>query len=715
LDAIPPARWRVGACAVDPRALEIARDGVRHRVTPKAIGVLRVLCETPGMTLLRDELLERAWPDSVPTHDVLSHAIKELRRAFGDSVDAPRYIETIPKIGYRLLAQISDFESPHAEPLSPTHPDTPTLAASRRSVGARIVFAGLASVAAVALLLLAHSRLRTEPIATGAAFAVDRIEVATSDAGVEAWPALSPDGKRLAYTQRDANGLETLHLREHDGSMRVLDDTPGQLVIGPVFAGADDLVLLTARGEACEFESLALNSGARRTLGSCSPDAVLRFAFDPTLGRLFHTPHQGRTGGSAPITVLDTVTGSSRTLDYAHDPAIYDSVISLSPDGSRLAFRRGFPHSDLYEVESVGGAMRRLTDLQSHLRGHTWLPDNRHLVVASDHEGRSALYLLDRETLALTALGPRDAYSPTAARASWRVAYEQHRASTRLVQLMHGDTLPQPQPLHPSSGSERDPAWSPDGRRLAFVSDRTGSDQVWVAIDGAAPRRVTEVESSAVESPQFSLDGESVFYLVRDARGARVRETAIASGATRELSIGIPRLRSLAMGADGWLHFAGQYAGSHTLCRARLQDNAPAPDCGGPRHVVALRASTADRRVHFVGSDRSGIRTWDWDTREETLLVPDYPGWLAGFWQVTERMLWQVVENPDGSSQLLGHLLPIDGSAPVFSIPMEPGQYIADVGIAARADDSVVIVAQSARREADIHVLSLRPTSENSP
>ncbi|WP_257389077.1 winged helix-turn-helix domain-containing protein, partial [Tahibacter caeni] len=91
---------------VDVGALRVHGDGDAQRLTPKAIGVLLELAREPGVTCIRDELLQRVWAGRAGDGDVLTQAVKELRRVFGDDPSAPHFIETVPRLGYRLLVPV---------------------------------------------------------------------------------------------------------------------------------------------------------------------------------------------------------------------------------------------------------------------------------------------------------------------------------------------------------------------------------------------------------------------------------------------------------------------------------------------------------------------------------------------------------------------------------------------------------------------------------
>jgi len=100
-------RFALGDRWITPGINEI--DGVR--VDPKAMDVLVALVEAAPLVLSGNELLERVWPDVVVVHNVVYQAIAQLRKALGDEAHAPQYIETIPRRGYRVVAEIK-YEEP---------------------------------------------------------------------------------------------------------------------------------------------------------------------------------------------------------------------------------------------------------------------------------------------------------------------------------------------------------------------------------------------------------------------------------------------------------------------------------------------------------------------------------------------------------------------------------------------------------------------------
>ncbi|MCW5581827.1 MAG: winged helix-turn-helix domain-containing protein, partial [Luteimonas sp.] len=98
------------------RRVVVRADGGSLRLTVKAMQVLLVLVEQRGAVVSRETMFERVWPDTMPTDDVLTQAVTQLRKAFADDRDAPRYIETISKVGYRLVADVAWVDAGGAAP-----------------------------------------------------------------------------------------------------------------------------------------------------------------------------------------------------------------------------------------------------------------------------------------------------------------------------------------------------------------------------------------------------------------------------------------------------------------------------------------------------------------------------------------------------------------------------------------------------------------------
>ena len=111
--------FKLGEYVVRPREGRIEHDGEVVRVKPKSMAVLECLADADGKVVSRNVLMDMVWPSMVVTDDVLTQSVVELRKAFGDSARDAQVIETIPKVGFKLIPAVTPF-SPEVLAPEPT-------------------------------------------------------------------------------------------------------------------------------------------------------------------------------------------------------------------------------------------------------------------------------------------------------------------------------------------------------------------------------------------------------------------------------------------------------------------------------------------------------------------------------------------------------------------------------------------------------------------
>ncbi len=106
---------KLGEVEVNPGRNELTIDDEAHRLKPKVMQVLVRLIGGGGEVVTKSELLDSVWPNMSVSDSVLTEAIHELRRALGDSASQPRFIQTIPRRGYRIVAEIDSVDTDASE------------------------------------------------------------------------------------------------------------------------------------------------------------------------------------------------------------------------------------------------------------------------------------------------------------------------------------------------------------------------------------------------------------------------------------------------------------------------------------------------------------------------------------------------------------------------------------------------------------------------
>src|ERR1044071_9007846 len=97
---------RFGSFELDVRSRELRKGDARIRLQDQPFEILRLMLERPGDVVTREELCQRLWPNGtfVDFEHSLNAAVKRLRAALGDDADNPRFVETVPRRGYRFIA-----------------------------------------------------------------------------------------------------------------------------------------------------------------------------------------------------------------------------------------------------------------------------------------------------------------------------------------------------------------------------------------------------------------------------------------------------------------------------------------------------------------------------------------------------------------------------------------------------------------------------------
>ena len=567
---LPSERLRVGEWVVDVARREVTRpgdDNVR-RITVKASHVLLALVEQHDRVVGREALLERVWPGTLPTDDVLTQAVTQLRKAFGDGHEAPRYIETIAKMGYRLLAPVEWLESAPSPPVLPSPPvareeqtshpvapaptSTPPLAAPPRSRHRAWIAAALALAlcAAAVAVYVWQGRARPAPVRAAASIAAPaaapQFTVLTSRPGQEWMPSLSPDASQVAYVEADAQGGATSVMLQATGQVsprRLTRPPAGSSDVMPVWSpdGRELAFVRLGPDKACAILRVAVAGGGERRAGECYGGSYSWFDWTPdghglVMGGL-KLPGETR----APLRILDLDSGRWRALRYPIRDGDIDINPHYSPDGRSLGFRRNLSLSDLWLMPATGGSLRRLTDLRTDIRGWDWLPGGDALVL-SDVGMNGTLRRLDLASGRLAELDvPPPVLMPDVAARAPALVFEISRGRNGLFRAdPSGRTRARPDAqLFASSGDDLLPAVSPDGSTLAFYSDRSAHNALWIGrID--APDSLRPVEGLVPvlrHAPVWSPDGRRLLVLGTDGPRRLLLEVEADTGAVHRLPV----------------------------------------------------------------------------------------------------------------------------------------------------------------------------------
>jgi DNA-binding winged helix-turn-helix (wHTH) protein/Tol biopolymer transport system component len=320
---------RFGVFELDLRARELRKNGLKIRLQEQSIQILAMLLDRPGELVTREEIQKRLWPnDTIVEFDhSINSAIKRLRQALGDDAEAPRYIETLARRGYRWVVSVEQEE------------DRPS---GRRSVAIQIG-------AVLALILVAAAVWWLVERQPGSQPGLKQLQL-TGNASEDPvmGGAVSPDGKYLAYVD-----LSGVHLK-------FAETGEVQPITQPAPLNGDNRVDWRIAGWFPDGHGFLANAGqtAKRSLPPWS--SYPKFE-------------------SYSVWTVSVMGGTPRKL---RDEAF---AWSVSPDGTSIAFTTNpgtMGDRELWLMDSDGSHARKLfeTGEDSDLRKVEWAPNSNRLI-----------------------------------------------------------------------------------------------------------------------------------------------------------------------------------------------------------------------------------------------------------------------------------------------------------------------------------------------
>jgi serine/threonine-protein kinase len=497
-----PRLLTFGPFGFDPQTRLLFRDGVELPLPPRVLGVLELLVSRPGEIVPRQELLDRVWKDAFVTDTSLAEAISFLRQALGDDPQAPRYVQTVHRRGYRFLPVLT---TPAAPPPPPTRtaPDVvkPSIV---RELAPWSIAAVCTAIAATALWYALHRPVEDAPpvvrfeLRPAAGTSFDRRAPAI---------AIAPDGRTAAWSGCDAaNAACVLWVRPLDRLEPVaLRGTDG--ATAPFFSPDGRWIGFFADGK---LKKITAAGGAPTTLadapapGGASWNADGRIVFSGRFaGGLASVPDQG--GEVRTLTQPHRDRGELRHAwpSWLPDGRAILFTIATSPVADALGQLAVLPQPSAAPQPLRGGVARAVSAGRGYLLFSTPTDlqaqrfDDRSLALAGAPEGVLES-LASAQGLAQASANDRALIAvngvPREARFSW--ADDPSRAVAGLARLAQI-------------------ALAPDGRRAAgVIADATGSD-IWIAdLDRGTTTRLTYGGTNAL--PVWTPDGR-VLYASRSA------------------------------------------------------------------------------------------------------------------------------------------------------------------------------------------------------
>lgn len=529
----PP--FKVGNWLVEPRVLQIKRNEESRKMTKKMMEVLVCLANHQGVVLSKQEIMDTVWAGVFVSEGTVRRTISQLRQLLDDIASTPLYIETIPGVGYRLIAPVENIAPVQNIAPVESRASSDALAQfppfNKRYAPAQIAFfrsiwPWLLILLATLIFWLINSGNNPAPAQSQVVQPMQSLQI-TSFLGDELAPVLSPDAQRVIFTRIP----QTSGRPQPDLYIKMVDSEPHlQLTNDNAFEATaawspDGLhIAYTALREienisSCDIYRVSAIGGAPRKLTGCT---LMADGHAPTLtwspdGKsiVYAQFDASRQSTALQQLALDTNTLSSITQPDAQS---HDLEPRFSPSGNQLAFIRQFnERSAIFIMETPQSAPREIYAMDGELWSLHWKDDGNTLyVVAGEPNQEPALW-----AISVSGAVRRQLRLPAHASVGMQIDIRNNRlAYTHLdteADLWHLDLNAgaQTRTRLDLSSSQHDlsPAFDPTGNQIAFISNRSNRVSLWIGTPADNNiHELTPMQGSEFTRLIWDAAGRNIYY-----------------------------------------------------------------------------------------------------------------------------------------------------------------------------------------------------------
>ena len=610
--------FQFGEFALDPVAKVLFKNGEPVRMTRRTVETLLVLVENAGQVLTKEEIMRAVWTDRVVDEANLAQNIAVIRKTLAVAKGNPGWIETFPGRGYRIEGPVT---TPNATPAAPsatapvdadedgapsvevgtstggkTAEASPGLAAHGRRLNRTWIVVSMIVLALTLSLVI----IWWKPWAGMAPADTFQVNPATRLPGREFQPALSADGSALAFlwTDEKNSAPSVWVIKQGEATPKLISSAQAHHSSPTWSPDGSQLAYLRISKDKTDIVLHHRDEPGERVLASLSPPT---YGFDYRMmdwspdGKWLAVSHAEGAGRPPGIWLVPVSGGEKRMLTRPGSAASGDVDPQFSPDGKRVTFLRMLNRSrqEIFSVAIDGDSQTaQLTQSGRRISAYDWLSDGKTLLVALNQGGEYRLWKLPNEG--------RGGPTQTGIYSEFPIQFSVTRQATALVYA----TLDQDRNIWrldvtnggwlrvvATTAQDASPVYSPDGKRIAFRSDRSGDEQLWVSdADGSNPVQITHSPMKPSVG-RWSPDGRSIVF-----NNPQTFEIMVASLAGERWSVTPLGARGVhpVYSTDGkWI-----LAGGSRLVRI--------PAGGGNAEVIAetraeaLNASPDGRYVYFV-------------------------------------------------------------------------------------------------------------------
>ena len=652
--------FEFGEFLLDAKEKVLLRNGKPLQITPKAFQLLQILVKNHGHLVEREELLNTVWADSFVEEGNLTFTIRMIRKILGDSKQNPRFIETVPKRGYRFIAEI---KVSHQTLLN--EPKTENVQVSASSQKPYFLIA-IAIISLIGIFGVSFVWVREAKVS------LSKQPVNLTTNGKITIGSVSPDGKKIVFAQKESSG-ESLWFREI-GTENQTQILPAQAVefVGLSVSPANDYAyysVFSKNSSVSTLSRIALNGGNSEPLSEIATDASVsfspdgkRFAFTDSLISVKETYLKIADADGSNQKVLTKTRGEKRMF-----PTFLASPVAWSPDGETIAcaIREIDENGASYRILLVNpndGSEKYLSEKRWDLvENIVWKNNDNLALINSEPDSPSKqIWLISKKTGEARQLSnDLNNYQWLSASNGNLFAVQKNvQSSLSVAEYQDENKTLQTKQIFSESGTIKNLEWSTAGK-IFYNSWQSGKNEIWqINPDGTTPRQLTTNSNLIYDFAVSPTDGTLVFSALQ--KGASSLFTADSKGQnidrlTNGINDFLPRFTS-----DGKTVIFQSISTIPTLWRVSLDKSQPPTQLTG--YAASHPSISTDNKTlayHFMDYN-NGNQRWRLGLMNlesgKLLNKLDFPFPIVErktAWHPTNQLLTMTFTNGENASFLL--------------------------------------------------------------
>ena len=553
---MPNKSFKISRYQVTPSEFSIQiKDGEKQSLQPKFIEVLVYLAKNYGRVVPRDELIDHIWgQDSFVGEKSLTNAIWHLRKTLTDIEGEKEIIKTIRKAGYQLMIKpqwqvipqtITNISSTELVESSINYSVDNSIetsvdnseyqeqgikkqqqaARSSRKIGSstKVISSTHALLALIVslFLLLIIQQFSTNEVA--------KITTITKYPGSELFPATSPDGRFLVYSQVLTNKPTNLFMKDtHQVELPPKQLTFDNATEGHSVWSNDGQYLYFSRKDkknnSCHYIQLKVLSQQETKLATCPMQGGYYYLDISPDDKTLAVYNKGALAKRTGIYFIDLKSNNFVMTRFScdRDCQYKDRDMAFSPDGKYLAVSRRINRlsENIYLINLATKKTEQLTFNEEDIVGMSWFDNSQKLAFSAQRADNKFGYVINIKSGVSQALDLTGFSYPSIAKQSQQLYYQERKENSSLVSLQLNDAIASsPFPVLQSSFSYESPDYSLATDLVVFSSNESGFDELWSAKpDGSARTQLTNLKQT-IRYPKWSHDGQKVAFLAPLSEG----------------------------------------------------------------------------------------------------------------------------------------------------------------------------------------------------